>query len=382
MKISIKPQLSFTAKVKDLQSAIQKVLSITSFVDCLDTERQIAMIVSGKKAYIAGITPDAFACVTIETSAADKDGALMFDPVIVQGLIKGRDELSITGDKSNLILTAVKGKYSATTEIVLLEEADTLRIADAFEATKAKKLKSDVIAAIRTGIKAAELTNFYSDEVILAFVKIGEKGVTVECADNFHVSRYQDKTKSSVSLKFAIPTKTFSIIDRFIGETDAQFALDGQQLRVQGEGYVVSLPETQVEAEMYDLVPQYLASLKNPKTVLKFNPEAMKTVENMFAIITDDTRMAFGVSSKAVKVSMTTKSGSVTDAFKAEISGETRTVHIDPRIFNDLFKKVSGKEVPMEFFGDQKKGSSACFRLVSNPSKSARLTQIGTFYDE
>lgn len=382
MKISIKPNLSFTAKVKDLQSAIQKVLSITSFVDCLDTEKQIAMIVSEGKAHIAGITPDAFACVTIETSSASKDGALMFDPVLVQGLIKGRDELAVTGDKSNLVMTAVKGKYTATTEIVLLEPADTMRIEQVFETTKAKKLKADVIAAIRAGIKAAELTNFYSDEVILAYVKIGEKGVNIECADNFHVSRYQDKTKSSVTMKFAIPTKTFSLIDRFIGDTDAQFALDGQQLRVSGKGFVVSLPETQVDPEMFDLVPTYLATLKNPQTTLKFNPEAMKTVENMFAIITDDTRMAFSVGEKNVKVSMTTKSGSVSDAFKAHIQGATRTVHIDPRIFNDLFKKLAGKEIPMEFFGDQKKGSSACFRLVSQPSKSARLTQIGTFYDE
>lgn len=381
MKISIKPQLSFSAKVKDLQAAIAKVLSITSFVDCLDTERQIAMIVSEGKAYIAGITPDAFACVSITTESDNKDGALMFDPVIVQGLIKGRDELNISGDKSNLILSAVKGRYTAQTEIVLLEKADTMRIERAFETTKAKKLKSDVISAIRTGIKAAELTNFYSDEVILAYVKIGESGVVIECADNHHVSRYQDKTASKVTLRFAIPTRTFSLIDRFIGDADAQFALDGQQLCVRGEGFVVSLPETQVEAEMFDVVGQYLKSLKNPKTIIKFNPEAMKTVENMFAITTEDTRMTFDVSGKGVKVNMTTKSGSVSDAFKAEVNGEARSVHIDPRIFNDLFKKVSGKEVPMEFFGGAK-GMSSCFRIVSVQSKSARLTQIGTFYDE
>lgn len=381
MKISIKPQLSFTAKVKDLHGAIQKVLSITSFVDCLDTERQIAMLVSEGKAYIAGITPDAFACVQITTTGDLRDGALMFDPVIVQGLIKGRDELNINGDKSSLVMTAVKGKYTAQTELVLLEEADTLRIKSSFEGAKAKKLKSDVIAAIRTGIKAAELTNFYSDEVILAYVKISEKGVVIECADNHHVSRYQDKTASKVALRFAIPTRTFSLIDRFIGEADATFSLDGQQLCVRGEGFVVSLPETQVDDGMFDVVGQYLGGLKNPKTTIKFDPEAMKTVDNMFAITTEDTRMTFDVNAKGVKVNMTTKSGSVSDSFKADVSGESRSVHIDPRIFNDLFKKVSGKEVPMEFFGGAK-GASSCFRIVSRQSKSARLTQIGTFYDE
>lgn len=381
MKLSTKPTLSFTAKVKDLQTAIQKVLSITQFVDCLDTERQHIMAVADGKAYIIGITPDAFAMVQIEASEVGKDGSLVFQPDLVQGLIKGRDELAISADKSNLIMAALKGRYNATTELSLLEEADVMRIKNAFEGSKAKKLKSDVIAAIRTGVKAAELTNFYSDEVILAMIKISEKGVVVECADNFHVSRYQDKTPSKVALRFAIPTKTFGLIDRFIGETDAQFALDGQQLRVQGEGYIVSLPETQIDDDVFGIVGSYINSLKKAQTVLKFDPSAMKVVDNMFAIVADDTRMTMQVGGKAVKVNLTTKSGTVSDAFKAEVEGKTRSVHIDPRIFNDLFKKVQGKEVPMEFFAGAAGGSS-CFRIVSVQSKSARLTQIGTCYDE
>lgn len=381
MKISHLPNLSFTAHAKELQSSISKVMSITQFVDCLDTERKHALIVANGQAYVAGITPDAFACIKIADSTSDQEGSLIFDPSTVQGLLKGRDVLSVTGDKSQVSFSALKGKYNAKTELVVLDEADVVRIQSVFESPKAKKLKNAVISAIRTGIKAAELTNFYSDEVILAFVKVGEKGVTIECADNFHVSCYQDKTPSDAKFRLAIPVKTFALIDKFIGDEDAQFSLDGSQLCVKGKGFTVSLPETQADDAFFDLVPQYLKSLGEPKTKLKFKADSLKTVENMFAIITEDTKMAFAVGGKSVEIRMTTRSGEVNDAFKAEVAGEKRTAHIDPRIMNDLFKKVKGDEIPMEFFVG-KKGTSSCFRIVSKQSDTARLTQIGTFYDE
>ena len=381
MKLSSKPTLAFTAHAKELQQAITKVLSITQFVDCLDTERRHAMLVSDGKAYIAGITPDAFACIRIDNADATSDGSLIFDPTVVNGLLKGRDDLNVVGEKSQVTFSATKGKYSASTELAVFDEAELLRVTNVFEAPKAKKLKNSVISAIRAGIKAAELTNFYSDEVILAYVKVGEKGVTVECADNFHVSCYQDKTPSDNKFRFAIPTKTFSLIDRFIGESDAQFSLDGSQMRVQGKTFMVSLPETQAADVMFEQVSEYLKNLGKPITKITFDPAAMKTVDNMFAITTEDTKMSFNVGQKSVKVELTTKTGRVADAFKAKVEGEARTAHIDPRIFNDLFKKVKGDQVPMDFFGGNK-GVSSCFRIVSKQSDTARLTQIGTFYDD
>lgn len=382
MKITTKPTLQFEANAKEVQQAIQKVLSITQFVDCLDTERRHVMAVNDKAAYIMGLTPDAFACVKITDASNFKNGSLIFDPTVVQGLLKNKDALAFAGEGAELTMRALKGKYNAKIEFATLDEADQVRIEDALTASKAKKLANNVITAIRKGVKATELTNFYSDETILAYVKVGEKGVVVECADNFHVSCYRDKTPSKTKFRFAIPTKTFSLIDKFIGESDAQFALDGSQLRVQGDKFVVSLPETQVDSDMFDQVPEYIKLLKdNAVTQINFNPSSMKTIDNMFAILNEDTKMAFKVAKKGVDISLTTRSGAVTDGFKATVKGEPRTVHIDPRIFNDLFKKINGDEVPMSFHV-MKKGAASCFKIVSEQSETAQLIQIGTFYDE
>jgi len=382
MKVTNKPNLSFTANAKDIQQAIQKVMTITQFVDCLDTERRHILLVSGKHTYVLGLTPDAFASVRVQNAEAVADGAIVFDTAVVQGLIKGRDALKVSVEKGKLLLSAVKGRYSASIEHALLDEADVERIKNAVEASKAKKLSKDVITSIRTGIKATELTNFYSDETILAYVKVGEKGVVIECADNFHVACYEEKVESKVKFRFAIPTKTFSLIDRFIGDSEAEFALDGSQLRVQGEGYIVSLPETQVDPELYELVPAYLKMLKDNHVIkLDLSSAAVKTIDNMFAILNEDTRMEFSVVAKGVKIKLSTKAGYVEDAFKADVDGKPRTVHIDPRIFNDLIKKVKGDKVPMTFHV-MKKGNASAFKFVSAQGKSARLTQVGTFYDE
>jgi hypothetical protein len=382
MKISQSPNLQFEAQAKELQQAIQKVVSITSFVDCLDTERRHAMLVSDGKAYIVGITPDAFACVCVGKSAGGKNGAFIFEPAKVQGLIKNRDGLSISGDKAELIVQALKGKYRATTELQLLDDADIVRLKDVFNPPKSKKLSREVIKAIREGIKAASLTNFYTDDIILSFVKVSEKGVVIESADNFHLSQYKAKVKSDVTLRFAIPTRTFNMLDRFIGDSEPKISLNGSQLCIRGDDYVVSVPEIQEDEFKFSMVAEFLKSLPAPSMTVTFNPESLKAVDNMFAIVTEDTKMAMQFKDKGIKMKMLTKSGSVEDACKAQIKGDPRTIHVDPRILKDLFDKIKDDEVPMNLFKARNKGATSTFCIVTQPAKGVQLTQLGTFYDE
>lgn len=381
IKIKGSPKLEFAANAKDIQSAIAKVQSITQFVDCFDTDRKHLLIVSGENAYVAGLTPDAFAFCIISNSTGMSDGAFIFDSKVLIGLVKGRDGLSISCDGSKVKVSSTKGRYNATTDITEVDEVDLFRAQTVLEEGKAKKFTSQVIEAIRTGVKAAELTNFYSDEVILALVTVRNDGVTVSCGDNFHVSLYEAEVESKTKLRFALQTKTFALIDKFIGDDDAKFSLDGTQFRVTGKGFAVSLPEVQVDSDMFGLVPGYLKSLGKPKTQIMFDREALKVMDNMAAITSEDTKMAFKVGSKSIAMSLTTRTGTVEEAFKAKIKGDPRTSHIDPRIFNDLFKKVKGDSVPVSFFSGDK-GTASSFRIVSKQSETSTLTQVGTFYDE
>ncbi len=381
MKISKNPALSFSANAKDVALAISRVHSLNQTVNCLDTDRFMLMAVIEKNPYIIGITPDSFAMQKIQNADVSSEGAFVFDVTTINGLLKNRDGISITGDKSSITIAALKGKYTARTEIAEIADEHIMRIKASTESQKANKLKSAVIEAIRNGVKCAELTNFYSDDVILAFITVGEKGIRVDCADNFHVASYVDKTPSERKFRIALPVKTFTLIDKFIGESDAKFSTDESQLRVEGKDFTVIMPATQVDEDMFDLVPSYLKTLTKPITEFNLTAEALKITDNIFAIITEDTKMSLTVKSKSAKIEMTTRNGSVSESFKVAATGREHVAHIDPKIFGDLIKKIKGDELPFSFF-EGAKGTTGCFRVISRPSKTSRLTQIGTFYAE
>lgn len=382
MQISTKSKMAFTASAKNIQQAINKVQSITKFVDCFDAERIHALAVIDKKAYIVGLTPDAFALVEIDGAVGIKPGAVSFSAEVVVGLIKGRDDLEVSSDKA-LSIKAIKGKYHANVEFFQLEDADGMRINDALSRQKAKELEPKTIAAIRKGVKATELTNFYDpNSPILARVRVTEKSVSVLAADNYHIAYYNDKIKSKIKLQFAIPTKTFNLIDRFIGEDKAEFVFGDGKVRVQGKHFIISLPETQTGEDEFGLYLEYLKNIPEATTTFDFNSAGFKTIENMFAIINEDTKMTLSVVKDAVKIEMSTKGGAVKDAFKTKMKGKEKDIRIDPRIFQDLFKQVDGKIVPMSIHLPKTKGQSGGFKIESDKSETATLIQVGTFHDE
>src|SRR5690606_10326515 len=160
-----------------------------------------------------------------------------------------------------------------------------------------------------------------------------------------------------------------------------KFSTTETHLRVGGPQCIIIMPATQVDSSMYSIVPNYLKGLTDPLVEFNLDSAALKITDNIFAIITEDTKMSMAVSKKSVKINMNTRNGSVSDSFKVVAKGKEHIAHIDPKIFGDLIKRVSGDEVPFAFF-DGSRGTTGCFRITSHPNKSARLTQIGTFYAE
>jgi hypothetical protein len=381
MKLNPSPDLSLTSTDKAFISALQKVSSITFYVDCLDSERSHYVTVNKGIPYIIGITSDAFACVRIEDSEGYSDGTVGFDLKVVQGLLKNVGPINIKTTEGKLHMSAVKGRYKASTEFIEFDESNVTIVRNYMSAENSNSIDPDIIAALREGLKSCELTNFYSDDTILAYIRLSKGNVSVACADNFHVALYNHKVKNKLSMKFAIPSRTFSVIDKFISGNKATIDIGLGRMRVAGENFVLCLPEVQVEDELFELVPSYIESLGKTVTRITFSRSDMKALDNMFAITDEDTKLQIAVREGKAKISLTTRAGSVSDIFKVEMKGKPRVAHIDPRIFNDLFKKISDDEIPMEFYiGD--KGASSCFKFSTSPSEDANLIQIGTFYDE
>ena len=97
------------------------------------------------------------------------------------------------------------------------------------------------------------------------------------------------------------------------------------------------------------------------------------------AVLSDgETKMALKLEAKEATMSVQGKAGRVSDKFKASVTGKPLDIRVDPRIFMDLFGKVSGIEIDMNFY--KVVGAMSSYRLETKVD-GGKLTLIGT-YDE
>lgn len=391
ISIQIDKSFQFTCDSAKLSSAISKAVTVTSYSNSAENERHHLLIAAGKALFVIGYSSETFIMMLVSDVVTKGEGSFEFAPAILQGLIKNRKELEFSFDKGRLDFKATKGKYSGSV-VTTATTSDQLPYLESMMKVKSKSggsISGSLLDQIRKAVKFADLKDYYNDEQILCAIRVKKDVLDVSAHDNFHMSYYKAKVDNSGgNFELAIPVITFKLIDKFIsdeGET-AEFFLDSKQFKIAGNSYTISLPPVQVDEDFFDRVPGYIGSLKAPAVEMKFSGEAIRTVDNMFTIADDETKLSLSVSDKGrVDISLTTDNGKIADAFKSEVklSGADKfSFMIDPRIFADLFNKVRDKgEVPMRLFSKKNKGVSSCF-MISASSKDAKCYLVGTYYEE
>lgn len=381
-------ELAFTCNAKDLQASLSRVQGLNKSIDCLDTERRTFLLTVKDEAYLIGTTTDSYAMSRIGSADVEAPGFAQVDADVMNGLLKGRDLVKLSGSKAELtIQSSGSSRYKATMSI---ETDDNAISAERVQNTiKRKKntdtLDSEVIEAIREGVRRAEIQSHYGDEVILAFITVTDKGVRITCADNFHITSYTKGVKAAKGMQLAIPARTFSLIDKFIGGTESvKFASNERSLRVEGDGFIVELPATQVEKGQYKIVPDYLKALSASKPILSMSVKSdiRKVTENIAVVTAEDNKLTLAVGTKVCKLTMRNRSSSVSETLKVQnLKGKERSVMIDPKIFAALINKVEGDVIDIDFF-EGERGASGCFRICYSLAKSEKMTLVGTFYTE
>lgn len=385
MKKHAPTNLVFTCKAKSLQASLSRVQGLNKSIDCQDSERRTFLYVTDDEAYLIGTTTDSYAMSLIEDAEVKDQGFAQIDADTLNGLLKGRDEVTLTAEQAEMIITSSgKSRYRATLAIEVDEDGVS---ADRISRTVKKKkdtdnLEPEVIAAIRDGVRKAEIQSHYGDEIILAFITVSEKGVSVACADNFHITSFQKKVKSAKGLRLAIPARTFSLIDKFIdGASSVKFSTNERSLRVEGLGFIVELPATQVEKEQFSIVPTYLKNLGKPDLSMRVKNDIKKMTENIAVVTAEDNKLTLAVGTKTCKLTMRNRASSVSETLKVQnTSGKELSIMIDPKIFAALMNKVEGDVIEFDFF-QAAKGRSGSFRICFAQDRES-MTLIGTYYTE
>lgn len=377
MKLVSNTGLAFNGIGKEIVAAFGRVKAVVSYVKADDGKFVIACMNGG--VYAIGTSTDAMACIKIKDAESINEGTIAIDADLLSGVVKGRGDLHLEV-QGKLRIAEKKGRYQAQVEPLDFDEKDIAMLQQYLTPTKSKSLTAEQTAIMKAGVKQVSLQNFFSDEELVALIDIREKRIVVACFDNYHLAEYQYKTKSDVKMRMALPTKAFDLIDKFVAGGKAKFESANGRLRVDGPDFLLSIPETQAEDTMYDVTSTYKKLLQNPVSSFVFDTNAVGSVENMFALVEKDTKMTMRVGKKNVSIEVSTPRGSVADSFKTAVQGDQIDLHVDPRIFMDLFRKVKDKKtVPLALY--HVRGASSSFAFQTEADK-ATLTLIASFESE
>lgn len=374
MKLIESSQLDFMATGKEVVNAFARVKAVVSYVKADDAKFVLAAVRG--EVWAIGTSTDAMGCIKIKDAEATVEGTIGIDADLLCGVVKNRAQLQFSL-QGKLKITETKGRYAANVEPLTFDDKDIAMLQQFMAPTKAASLTSEQIAVIKAGVKQVTLQNFFSDEEMVALIDVREKRVVVSCFDNFHIAEYSHKLKSETKARMALPTKAFTLIEKFVAAGKAKFETANGRLRIAGPDFLLSIPETQVEDQHYEITGIYKKRLTDPFSSFVFDTDAVGSVENSFALVEKDTKMTMQVGKKTVAIEVSTPRGSVSDSFKTEVKGGQIDLHIDPRIFMDLFRKVKDKKtIPMALY--HHRGASSCFAFQTESDK-ATLTLVASF---
>lgn len=377
MKLIEGNELEFTANGKDIASMLTKIANVTTYIKADDAKFIIACQ-KGKGIHLIGSSTDALACVKMEGEAI-KSGTIKIEVDKLVGLLKARGECTFKSSGGQIAFKETKGNFKAQIPATDFDNDDIQMLEHQMvTGGTAKPMPKEVVALMLAAVKRVRLTDFYAQHELPVIFEIGEKVMRVYCFDDHHVALFKAKSKGALPLTTALPLKAFSVIEKFIEGDKISFTVEGGRFRASSDNFTVSIPEGQLTYGEIGLVPQYNKSLDELKVIssMTFDSKAVGVVSNMAVLTDGETKMALTLTEKDVTMSVQGKGGRVSDKFKAKVKGKPLDIRVDPRIFMDLFNKVSGVELDMNFY--KKPGAMSAYRLETKVDGGS-LTLIGTF---
>nr|DAF93407.1 MAG TPA: beta clamp protein [Myoviridae sp. ctshb19] len=378
MKLIEGNELEFTAIGKDIANVLSKIINVTTYIKADDAKFVLACQ-KNKGVYLIGSSTDALACAKVSDNCT-KSGTVKIEAVKLIGLLKARGPCQFKTAGGQIAFKEVKGKFTAQLPVTEFDHDDIQMLEHQLVGNKTEPMPKEIVHALREAVKRVRLTDFYGSSELPIIFEIGEKLMRVYCHDEHHVALFKIKVKGAVPLKTSLPAKAFSVIEKFIESDKISFSVSSGRFRATGDNFTVSIPEGQLIYGEVGQAVQYNKMLDDlkPISAMTFDTKAVGVVSNMSVLSDGDTKMALALDKGKVRMSVQGNGGRVSDEFKANVSGKPLDIRVDPRIFMDLFNKISGVEIDMNFY--KVAGAMSAYRLVTKIDGGA-LTLVGT-YDE
>lgn len=350
---------SFKIGGKELETSIGKVSAVLG-AGGSQAKNFVLLAVKGRVVLI-GYNPDTYVYLLMKTGEANGDGNFAFQAPVVQGVVKNRAEMEFTFKNGDVTFKDTKSKYNGTfhTQSVASDQVTVINAKFVRQAEKeakdkeeAKRLKihapaptilpRTVLDCLKEGVALTGIKDIYSGNALLSYMVLDEKGIlSVYAFSGHHFGIYRVKVDAGgMTFKAAMPSSHFLIIDRMVEGTEAKFHVMDESVRVEGDGFTLILPSTQVDPRNYEGVPNFVKALPEAPFKAKYsNEKMMQLADNLFTLHSVNT--LFEISHKdesgQLDVTFKTQNGSASDSLKVElIKKKNAKVKVDPRLLRDI----------------------------------------------
>lgn len=345
---------AFTVDAKELDAAISKVSSAIAASQA--NAKSFILAASGKKVALIAYNPDTFVFLILKTGQATGEGSFGFVSTHVQGLIKGRGEMEFDFKGAECSFKVLKGNYSGKLVTLPITGDQVTLVNNSFELKESKNgqaeksvLPRHVLDHLKEGVSITGIKDIYTGNALLAFMVLNEKGVlTVSAHDNHHFGHYKAKVKAGgITFRAALPSSHFLIIDKMVEGEEAKFYIRQQNMRVEGDNFVLILPAHQAEASAFDRITLFIKDLDEATFSCVYDHDKFSGVcENLFTLHAVNTSfdIAHKKGSDKLSVVFNTSNGSAQDSLKikADVSASV-SVRVDPRMVRDINGLLRGQ---------------------------------------
>ncbi len=341
--------MKFHINSADLISAINLAMAAATTVSKPDL-CTCAFALRKGRAYLQVCSPDSYVQLRLNTTEIEGSGTAFFSADIV-GLLTNRGEV-ILSFAEMLNISVVKGRYSAALDLQP-KPTDYDTWVSTYTKTEAAdvQLGEEVLAALRRGVNSTALKAVFEERAMLAYIDISKRGVTVSSWDNHHVGVFRNKVKTGAAFRVALLATYMSLIDRFSKDAVSITATESR-IVARGEGFLVSLPGTQADADHFDTAVSFCDGLSDPAFSCEVDLGALRqTLSNLITLHKSNTYLAFSSSKKGLAVKFAGPSGSASDVVAATDMQGSLKAEVEPRLLNDILDRVSAyKTARMEAY--------------------------------
>lgn len=369
-------KFSFKFDSKELDAAISKSTAVIAAA--ASNVKNFILLSSKGKVMLIAFNPDTFVATVLKGAKPIGDGAFGFTSTVVQGIVKGRGEMTFTFSGTECLFKVTKGNYTGKIVTLPITSDQISLVNSTFKNgdAEASVLPRHVLDHLKEGVALTGIKDVYTGQALLSYMVLNEKGyLTVSAHDNHHFGHYKVKLKADgITFKAALPSSHFLIIDKMVEDEDAKFFIRSQNIRVEGEFFVLILPANQADPKSFDLISNFIKELKGPVFACDYEHDKFTALaDNLFTLHSVNTlfEISHDAKSKQLAVTFNTQNGSAKDSLSVTPTvSNSVTAKVDPRMLRDLLGLLRGQTVNFAIVQD------TVIRLSAKTKSGATISLI------